>query len=77
MRTAPPISTDHSSSKRTESAKTPREHFTRNTETASGKFEHKERTLEQAGFGRNQHVHPDDNIAAQTPLLSPAEIWRR
>jgi hypothetical protein len=48
-----------------------------NTETAQGKFEHKERTLEQAGFGHNQHVHPADNIAAQTPLLSPAEIWRR
>jgi hypothetical protein len=77
MRTAPPISTAHPGGKRTERKKTPREHFTRSTDRAPGKFEHKQRTLEQAGFGRNQHAHPADNIAAQTPLLSPAEIWRR
>ncbi|MBV9459612.1 MAG: hypothetical protein JO141_19140 [Bradyrhizobium sp.] len=37
----------------------------------------KERTLEQLGFGRSQHGYLADNIVAQTPLLSPAEIWRR
>jgi hypothetical protein len=74
MRPAPPISTAHAGSKQTESTKTPREHFVRNTEAVPGKFE---RTLEQSGFGRSQHGHPADDIVAQTPLLSPAEIWRR
>jgi hypothetical protein len=77
MRPAPPISTAHPDSKPTETTKTPREHFARNTDVASSKFEGKERTLEQSGFGRNQQRHPADNIAAQTPLLSPEEIWRR
>jgi hypothetical protein len=77
MRPAPPISTAHPGSKRTETTKKPREHFTRNADDAPGKFEHKERTLEQVAFGRNQHVHPADEIVARTPLLSPGEIWRR
>jgi hypothetical protein len=75
MRPAPPISAAaHSEDKRNETAKAPREHFTRDNEA---KFEHKERTLEQASFGRHQHIHPADDAVALTPLLSPAEIWRR
>ena len=77
MRPAPPISTAHAGSKQTEPTKTPRKHFARNTEVVSAKFDGKERTLEQSGFGRSQHGHPVDDIVAQTPLLSPAEIWRR
>lgn len=77
MRPAPPISTAHGGSNQAETTKTPREHFARNTEVPSGKFDGKERTLEQLGFGRRQHGYPADNIVAQTPLLSPAEIWRR
>jgi hypothetical protein len=78
MRPAPPISTAHAGSEQTEPTKTPREHFAPNTEPASSrKFDGKERTLEQSGFGRSQRGHPADNIVAQTPLLSPAEIWRR
>ncbi|MBV9458008.1 MAG: hypothetical protein JO141_10905 [Bradyrhizobium sp.] len=75
MRPAPPISTAQGGSKQTEMIKTPREHF--NTEVASTKLDGKERTLEQSGFGRSQHGHSADDIVAQTPLLSPAEIWRR
>ncbi len=77
MRPAPPISTAHGSSKQTESTKSPREHIARTTEVGSAKFDSKERTLEQLGFGRSQHGHPADDIVPQTPLLSPAEIWRR
>jgi hypothetical protein len=60
-------------------AKTPREHFARDVEDELARFERKERTLQQAGFGRHhqdiQPAEPNDSVA-RTRLLSPAEIWR-
>jgi hypothetical protein len=60
-------------------AKTPREHFARDVEDELARFERKERTLQQASFGRHhqniQPAEPNDPVA-RTRLLSPAEIWR-
>jgi hypothetical protein len=81
MRPTPPISAAPPGHQQTEKTKTktPREHFTGDVEDKPAKFDHKERTLQQAGFGRNQHIQPAEpnDSVTRTRLLSPAEIWRR
>jgi hypothetical protein len=59
-----------------DSAKTPREHFTRDAEDEPVKLQRKERTLQGAAFGQQHRSTGPIVSELRTHLLSPEEIWR-